>query len=146
MKIVIFAEPKTLPGAGGGGGGGGAPMGGGGGGTLGLITEELLRFIIAGVDRPTLASSGRLPVWTRWVNFCLSPRSLESYKAHSSKPSQSKNMDTQQEIFNVHTWEDRFWICRLSSLIFILSSVCAAVSWSSLAFILVTVSANSSCT
>ena len=40
-------------------------MGGGGGGTLGLITEELLRSFIAGVDRPTLASSGRLPVWTR---------------------------------------------------------------------------------
>lgn len=54
-------------------------------------------------------------------------------------------MNMQQEIFNVHTWEDRFWICKLSSLIFILSSVCAAVSWSSLAFILVTVSANSSC-
>jgi hypothetical protein len=54
----------TLPGTGGGGGGGGGPIGGGGGGTLGLTTEELTVFssIRDGVDKPTLASSGRLPV------------------------------------------------------------------------------------
>lgn len=58
---------RQLPGAGGGGGapggaGGAGTLTGGGGGTLVLVSPL---DITDAVDSPTLASSGRLPVFTR---------------------------------------------------------------------------------
>lgn len=73
-----------LPGAdGGGGGGGGAGPGGGG------TDEPKLEPPVDGTfkstssidadDSPTLASSGRLPVLTKCVSFCLSPLSADNW-------------------------------------------------------------------
>ena len=73
-----------LPGA---GGGGGAPGGGGGGGGPGggaTGTEEVFRSdkLLGKTDdtelSPILASSGRLPVFTRCCNFILSPLSASN--------------------------------------------------------------------
>ena len=81
-----YNKEYNLPGAGGGGGAPGGGGGGGGPGGVGAGTEEVFRsdnpLVITDDTElsPILASSGRLPVFTKCCNFILSPLSASNYK------------------------------------------------------------------